>query len=391
MKRVFIVVLDSVGIGELPDAHVYGDEGSHTLYAASTSKYFDMPNMRKLGLFHIDGVKEKFPQIKDDMPFEGSVARIAELSKGKDTTTGHWEIAGVISERPFPTYPNGFPEEIIRPFEEKTGRKVICNLPYSGTDVIRDYGKEHVETGALIVYTSADSVFQIAAHEEVVPLEELYRYCEIARELLTGEHAVGRVIARPFLGSYPDYKRTSNRHDYSLIPPLTFMDQMKEAGLDVLAVGKIYDIFAGKGITDTVRTHNNAEGIEMTIERLDRDFHGLCFVNLVDFDMIYGHRNDVDGYAKALTYFDEQLPRIIEGLREEDILIITADHGCDPVTPSTDHSREYIPLVVYGKQVKNGVNLGTRATYADIAATILDYYDIPQKTAGTSFLKEIMK
>ncbi|MDF2484854.1 MAG: deoB [Herbinix sp.] len=391
MKRVFIVVLDSVGIGELPDAALYGDVGSHTLYAASTSKYFAMPNMEKLGLFHIDGVKEKFPQIKEGTSFGGAVARMTEVSMGKDTTTGHWEIAGIISERPFPTYPGGFPEEILKPFEERTGRKVICNLPYSGTDVIRDYGKEHVDTGALIVYTSADSVFQIAAHEEIVPLEELYRYCEIARELLTGEHAVGRVIARPFLGTAPDYKRTSNRHDFSLVPSLTFMDQMKEEGLDVLAVGKIYDIFAGKGITDTVRTHDNAEGIEKLIERMDRDFHGLCFVNLVDFDMIYGHRNDVDGYAKALTYFDEQLPRILEGMREEDILIVTADHGCDPSTPSTDHSREYIPLVVYGKQVKGNLNLGTRASYADIAATILDYYKVPSKIAGTSFLKEIIK
>ncbi|MBP1753813.1 MAG: deoB [Firmicutes bacterium] len=391
MKRVFIVVLDSVGVGELPDADLYGDVGSHTLYAASTSSYFNMPNMKKLGLFHIDGVKEKFPEIKNDLPFDGAVARMTERSKGKDTTTGHWEIAGIISEQPFPTYPNGFPEEILRPFEERTGRKVICNLPYSGTDVIRDYGKEHVETGALIVYTSADSVFQIAAHEEIVPLEELYRYCEIARELLTGEHAVGRVIARPFVGTAPDYKRTSNRHDFSLIPSLTFMDQMKEKGLDVLAVGKIYDIFAGKGITDTVRTHDNAEGIEKLIERMDRDFNGLCFVNLVDFDMIYGHRNDVDGYAKALTYFDEQLPRILAGMREEDILIVTADHGCDPSTPSTDHSREYIPLVVYGNQVKGNLNLGTRASYSDIAATILDYYQIPSKVAGTSFLKDIIE
>lgn len=391
MKRVFIVVLDSVGVGELPDADLYGDVGSHTLYAASTSSYFHMPNMKKLGLFHIDGVKEKFPEVKESDSFDGTVARMAEKSKGKDTTTGHWEIAGIISESPFPTYPNGFPEEILKPFEERTGRKVICNLPYSGTDVIRDYGKEHVETGALIVYTSADSVFQIAAHEEVVPLAELYRYCEIARELLVGKHAVGRVIARPFLGTYPDYKRTSNRHDFSLEPSLTFMDQMKAAGLDVLAVGKIFDIFAGKGITDTVRTHDNAEGIKMLIERMDRDFNGLCFVNLVDFDMIYGHRNDVDGYAKALTYFDEQLPRVLDKMREEDILIVTADHGCDPSTPSTDHSREYIPLVVYGNQIKGGLNLGTRASYSDIAATILDYYKVPSKVAGTSFLREIMK
>lgn len=391
MKRVFIVVLDSVGIGDLPDADVYGDVGSHTLYAASTSKYFDMPNMKKLGLFHIDGVKEKFPEIGENTPFDGAVARMTERSMGKDTTTGHWEIAGIISDKPFPTYPEGFPEEILKPFEEKTGRKVLCNLPYSGTDVIRDFGKEHVETGALIVYTSADSVFQIAAHEDVVPLEELYRYCEIARGLLIGDHNVGRVIARPFTGTYPDFKRTSNRHDFSREPSLTMMDQMKEAGLDTLAVGKIFDIFAGKGITDTVRTHDNAEGIEKTIERTEKDFNGLCFVNLVDFDMIYGHRNDVDGYAKALTYFDEQLPRILAGLREEDLFIVTADHGCDPSTPSTDHSREYIPLVVYGEKVKNGLNLGTRASFADIAATILEYYNVPQMTAGTSFLKEILK
>lgn len=391
MKRVFVIVLDSVGVGDLPDADLYGDVGSHTLYSASTSAYFSMPNMKKLGLFHIDGVKEKFPEIQDRTPFEGTVARLTERSKGKDTTTGHWEIAGIISEEPFPTYPNGFPEEILRPFEERTGRKTICNLPYSGTDVIRDYGQEHVETGALIVYTSADSVFQIAAHEDIVPVEELYHYCEIARELLTGKHGVGRVIARPFIGIYPDFKRTAKRHDFSLVPPTTIMDQMKEEGLDVLAVGKIYDIFAGKGVTDTVRTQNNAEGIEKLIERTAIDFQGLCFVNLVDFDMIYGHRNDVDGYAKALTYFDEQLPRILAGLREEDILMITADHGCDPATPSTDHSREYIPLVTYGKNIKNGMNLGTRASFADIGATILDYFKVTKKVAGTSFLKELLK
>lgn len=391
MKRVFLVVLDSVGAGELPDAALYGDVGSHTLYAASTSSYFNMPNMKKLGLFRIDGVRERFPEAGENMAFDGIVARMAEQSKGKDTTTGHWEIAGIISEQPFPTYPEGFPEEIIRAFEERTGRKVLCNLPYSGTEVIRDYGKEHVETGALIVYTSADSVFQIAAHEEIVPVPELYRYCEIARELLTGRHAVGRVIARPFTGTYPDYKRTANRHDYSLEPGITMLDQLKDAGYDTLAVGKIFDIFAGKGITDTVRTHDNAEGIEKLIERTGRDFNGLCFVNLVDFDMVYGHRNDVDGYAKALTYFDEQLPGILEGLREEDILIITADHGCDPSTPSTDHSREYIPLVIWGKKLKQGINLGTRATFADIAATVLEYYQVPQKTAGNSFLQDILQ
>lgn len=390
MKRVFIVVLDSVGIGELPDAGLYGDEGSHTLFAASTSSYFHMPNMEKLGLFHIDGVKERFPKLTDNFSFDGTIMRAAEKSKGKDTTTGHWEIAGVISETPFPTYPKGFPEEVITAFEEKTGRKVICNLPYSGTEVIKDYGKEHVETGALIVYTSADSVFQIAAHEEVVPVEELYRYCRIARELLTGKHGVGRVIARPFIGNDPDFKRTANRHDFSLEPPVTMLDLMLEKGLDTLAVGKIYDIFAAKGVSDTVRTHDNAEGIERLIEHLDRDFEGLCFVNLVDFDMIYGHRNDIDGYAKALSYFDQQLPEILKGLREEDILIITADHGCDPSTSSTDHSREYIPVVVYGEQVNKGINLGTRQSFADIAATVLEYFNVEQKIAGKSFLKDIL-
>lgn len=390
MKRVFLVVLDSVGIGEMPDAGKYGDEGSNTLYAASQSEYFMMPNMKKLGLFHIDGVKEKFPEVSSNDLFEGSVARLAESSNGKDTTTGHWEIAGIISEKPFPTYPNGFPEEVIKEFEERTGRKAICNLPYSGTDVIRDYGREHVETGALIVYTSADSVFQIAAHEDIVPVKELYRYCEIARELLQGEHAVGRVIARPFTGAFPDFSRTSNRHDYSLAPSTTMLDQLSQAGYDVLAVGKIYDIYAGKGITDTVRTQNNEEGIERLIERTGRDFNGICFVNLVDFDMVYGHRNNVDGYAKALSYFDSQLPRIMDGLKEDDILMITADHGCDPSTPSTDHSREYIPLVIYGDKIRKGKNVGTRSTFSDIAATILDYFELKPEIEGTSFLGEIL-
>ncbi len=390
MKRVFLVVLDSVGIGEMPDAGKYGDEGSNTLYAASQSEYFMMPNMKKLGLFHIDGVKEKFPEVSSNDLFEGSVARLAESSNGKDTTTGHWEIAGIISEKPFPTYPNGFPEEVIKEFEERTGRKAICNLPYSGTDVIRDYGREHVETGALIVYTSADSVFQIAAHEDIVPVKELYRYCEIARELLQGEHAVGRVIARPFTGAYPDFSRTTNRHDYSLAPSITMLDQLSQAGYDVLAVGKIYDIYAGKGITDTVRTQNNEEGIERLIERTGRDFNGICFVNLVDFDMVYGHRNNVDGYAKALSYFDSQLPRIMDGLKEDDILMITADHGCDPSTPSTDHSREYIPLVIYGDKIRKGKNVGTRSTFSDIAATILDYFELKPEIEGTSFLGEIL-
>jgi len=390
MKRIFLVVLDSLGIGELPDASSYGDEGSNTLLAVSKSNQFHMPNMERLGLFHMDGIKDYFPQLHDK-PFEGVVARLAESSKGKDTTTGHWEIAGIISEKPFPTYPNGFPDSIIKEFEKRTGRKVICNRPYSGTEVIKDYGQEHEKTGDLIVYTSADSVFQVAAHEELVPVEELYRYCEIAREILSGEHSVGRVIARPFIGEYPNYTRTSNRHDYSLAPGKTMLDQISEQGLEVLAVGKINDIFAGRGITDTVRTLNNEEGIEKLMERLEQDFSGLCFVNLVDFDMIYGHRNDVDGYAKALSYFDSQLPRILEGLREDDILMITADHGCDPSTPSTDHSREYVPFVAYGSKIKSGVNLGTRKSFGDIAATILETLDIPSEIAGDSFYSEMVK
>ncbi|BCN32806.1 phosphopentomutase [Anaeromicropila herbilytica] len=388
MKRVFLIVLDSVGIGEMPDAKAYGDEGSNTIKAASTSKYFSMPNMKKLGFFNIDGMDcgEGI-----DNP-TGAVARMHEASKGKDTTIGHWEISGIVSEEPLPTFPEGFPEELLNEFEKRTGHKVICNKPYSGTDVIRDYGKEHVETGALIVYTSADSVFQIAAHEDIVPIDELYRYCEIAREICTGKYGVGRVIARPFEGAYPDYKRTSRRHDYSLMPPqITMLDQLKEEGYDVLAVGKINDIFAGKGVTKMTRTKDNADGIEQTIALMDEEFNGLCFINLVDFDMVYGHRNDVDGYAKALTYFDEKLPNILEKLGDEDILMITADHGCDPATPSTDHSREYTPLVMYGNKIKAGVNLGTKDTFSDISATILDYFNVPVKTKGTTFLQQVLE
>lgn len=388
MKRVFLIVLDSVGIGELPDAAQYNDAGSNTIRAAATSPYFAMPNMRKLGFFNIDGMDESKRIATEEM--RGIVARMAEKSRGKDTTIGHWEIAGIVSEHPLPTYPNGFPEDLLKAFEEKTGRKVICNKPYSGTEVIKDYGKEHVETGALIVYTSADSVFQIAAHEDIVPIEELYRYCEIARELCTGEHGVGRVIARPFEGTYPEYRRTSKRHDYSLLPPKdTMLDYLKESNLDVIAIGKISDIFAGKGVTEMVRTANNAEGIERTIEYTNKEFEGLCFTNLVDFDMMYGHRNDVDGYAKALSYFDENLPRIMEGLKEEDLLIITADHGCDPSTPSTDHSREYTPLVMVSKKLNEGVNLGTRESFSDIAATILDYFQVSGSTEGSSIRKEV--
>lgn len=390
MKRVFLIVLDSVGVGELPDAADYQDEGSNTLLAASQSPYFNMPNMEKLGLFAIDGV-EVAENKKHGVTPTGIYGKMMEASRGKDTTIGHWEIAGVISKEPLPTFPNGFPKDLIEAFEVATGRKVICNQPYSGTEVIKDYGKEHMETGALIVYTSADSVFQIAAHEDVVPIEQLYEYCEIARRLCTGKYGVGRVIARPFEGTEGNFIRTARRHDYSLQPPeRTMLDTLKDNGLDVIAVGKIGDIFAGKGITEGVRTVNNAEGIERTLEYTKKDFHGLCFVNLVDFDMKYGHRNDVEGYAKALTYFDNRLPEIMDNLKEEDVLIITADHGCDPSTPSTDHSREYTPLVIYGKQLKKNVNLHVKKTFSDIAATVVDYFQLPVETKGTSFLKEII-
>ena len=387
MKRVFLIVLDSVGIGEMPDAADYKDEGSNTIAAAAASPYFSMPHMRQLGLFNIEGVSCQEPV---EVPL-GAVARMAEQSKGKDTTIGHWEIAGLISDRPLPTFPDGFPRELTEALERETGRGILCNRPYSGTEVIRDYGEEHMRTGALIVYTSADSVLQIAAHEDVVPVEELYRYCEIARRLCTGPWGVGRVIARPFEGEYP-FKRTARRHDFSLEPPeKTMLDHIKEGGRDVLAVGKINDIFAGRGVTEFVRTAGNAEGIDRTLEYMARDFEGLCFTNLVDYDMLYGHRNDVDGYAKALTYFDGRLTELLMALRDEDLLIITADHGCDPSTPSTDHSREYTPMVAFGRPVKMGVNLGTRTTFADIGATVLDYLGVDGATGGESFLSQILR
>lgn len=387
MKRVFLIVLDSFGIGEMEDAASYGDKGTNTIGSVSTSPYFDIPNLKKLGLFNIEGVKCKKQELVE-APL-AAVARMREASKGKDTTIGHWEIAGMISEKPLPTYPEGFPKSVLDEFTRLTGRGVLCNKPYSGTEVIKDYGDEHVKTGDLIVYTSADSVFQIAAHEEVVPLETLYSYCKMARELLQGEHGVGRVIARPFIGESGNYTRTAHRHDYSLLPPRTTMlDCIKAAGKDVLAVGKINDIFAGKGITDFVYTSGNAEGIERTLEWLDRDFEGLCFINLVDYDMLYGHRRDVDGYAKALTYFDEKLPEIMEKMGDEDVLMITADHGCDPAyTKTTDHTREHTPFIMYGKNIKP-VNYGTRDTFADIAATVLDYLDVPGKVEGTSLFNQ---
>ena len=385
-KRVFLVVLDSFGIGEAPDAAAYGDVGTNTLRSISKSQFFNMDNLKKMGFFNIDGVD--FLDGVDDPT--GGFARLTEISKGKDTTTGHWEMAGINSSTPMPTYPDGFPKEVIDEFEKETGRGVLCNKPYSGTVVINEYGDEHVKTGKLIVYTSADSVFQIAAHEDVVPVEELYDICRKARKILQGKHGVGRVIARPFIGSgNGNYTRTNRRHDFSLEPTaVTMLDQLKAAGKDVLAIGKINDIFAGKGITDYVYTPGgNPEGIDKTIEWMDRDFDGLCFVNLVDTDMIYGHRNDVDGYAKAIAYYDSKLPEILKKMRDDDILMMTADHGCDPgFTQSTDHSREYVFFVMYGKNVRPG-NRGTRSTFADVGATVLDYFDIKPEFAGESMLK----
>ena len=384
-RRLFLIVLDSVGIGEAPDAAQFGDEGSNTVRAAVEAGA-DLPNLRRLGLFNIDGMDWTEPEAA---PI-GAFGRMREASMGKDTTIGHWEIAGVVSPKPLPTFPDGFPPEIIRNFEKLTGRKVICNKPYSGTQLLLDHGREHVETGALMVYTSADSVFQVAAHEDIVPIEELYHDCELAREMLTGDYAVGRVIARPFVGEYPNYTRTARRHDYSLQPPrATMLNNLEDAGYECIGVGKISDIFAGSGITQQIRTQNNTDGIAKTLDLMENDFEGICFVNLVDFDMVYGHRNDAPGYARALMEFDQALPKFMEQMGEDDLLIITADHGCDPSTPSTDHSREYTPMLAWSKKIRPGANLGTRTTFADIGATVLEYFGLENRTDGQSFLKEI--
>ena len=385
-RRVFLIVLDSFGIGAMEDAPEYGDYDVSTIRSVASSACFQVPNMQQLGLFNIEGVT-----VGDAVKApKAAFARAKESSKGKDTTIGHWEIAGIRSTKPLPTYPDGFPQEVLEEFSKRTGRGVLCNQPYSGTVVIQEYGEEHIRTGDLIVYTSADSVFQIAAHEEIVPIEQLYEYCRIAREILQGEHGVGRVIARPFVGSRSgEFTRTANRHDFSIEPPaVTMLDQLKAAGKDVLAVGKINDIFAGKGITEYVYTKGNAEGIERTLEYLEKDFEGLCFINLVDFDSLYGHRRDVDGYAQALTDFDKKLPEICEKMRENDLLIITADHGCDPgYEETTDHTREYIPLLLFGEKIRP-VNYGTRETFADIGATVLQYFNIVPEFAGKDILEE---
>ncbi|MCR5251890.1 MAG: phosphopentomutase [Lachnospiraceae bacterium] len=386
MKRVFVIVLDSCGIGEAPDAAAFGDVGSNTLKSAAKAEGFAMPNMARLGLFNIDGIDWREGVAKP----EGAYARLTEASMGKDTTIGHWEMAGLISPDPMPTFPDGFPAEVMEKFEKETGRGWLVNKPYSGTTVINEYGDEHVKTGKLIVYTSADSVFQIAAHEDIVPCEQLYEYCRIARRILKGKYAVGRVIARPFIGSgNGNYTRTPRRHDFSLEPTgVTILDQIKDAGMEVLSVGKIRDIFAGRGITDYVYTQNNAEGIERTLEWMDRDFKGLCFTNLVDTDMIYGHRRDIQGYGDALSYFDRKLGEMMKKLRPEDLLIMTADHGCDPgFTKTTDHTREYVPFVACGAgDFLPAGNYGTRSSFADLGATVLKYLGIPQMISGTALV-----
>ena len=387
MKRVFLFVLDSCGAGAMPDSADFGDIGVNTLRSCAASPKLHIPNMLAYGLGNIEGL-EFLGKVESPA---GAYGKLAESSMGKDTTIGHWEIAGVVSPEPLPTYPDGFPEEVLEPFKKATGRGVLANCPMSGTDAIAQYGDEHVKTGDLIVYTSADSVFQIAAHEEVVPLETLYEYCHIAREQLKGKHGVGRVIARPFVGASGAYKRTSNRHDYSLEPPKdTLLDILKKSGMDSIGVGKIHDIFAGRGTTEHVYNTSNANGMEHARHYVKQDFNGLCFVNLVDFDMLYGHRRDVDGYALALNEFDAWLPGFVKELREDDIVIITADHGCDPAyAATTDHTREYIPLLVLGKKVK-AVDLGTRTGFDRIAATVAEILGVQMDTAGESFAAEIL-
>ena len=387
-RRVFLIVLDSVGVGEAPDADRFDDVGCDTFGTCVRSVSLHIPVMEKLGIYNLQGTS--FQDNREHVI--GCYGKMQEQSAGKDTTVGHWEIAGVISPKPMPTYPHGFPQEIIQEFEQKTRRGTLCNQVYSGTEVIKDYGKEHVETGKLIVYTSADSVFQVAAHEEVVPLEELYENCRIARKILTGEHGVGRVIARPFVGTYPNYTRTVNRHDFSLMPPKeTILDALKRAEKDVIGVGKIYDIFAGRGITKTYPNEGNDKNMERVLELMEKEFSGLCFVNLVDFDAKWGHRRNPEGYAKELEMFDEKLEILLENLKDDDLLIITADHGNDPTYTGTDHTREKVPFLAYSKSMEGNGRLPEQDTFAVIGATIVENFglDMPEQTIGTSLLSYI--
>lgn len=383
--RGFVIVLDSFGVGAAPDASKFGDEGASTIKTIYKSKYFSAENMKKMGLLAIDGI-----DLDGKNNHTAAFARMRELSAGKDTTIGHWEMAGIVSKNPLPTFPNGFPTEVIDEFEKQTGRKVIVNRPYSGTQVIKDYGEEHLKTGALIVYTSADSVFQIAANEAIVSDDELYHYCKIARKILTGKYGVGRVIARPFEGkTAADFVRTPRRHDFSLEPPRdTMLDVLQKNGKKTIAIGKIYDIFAHRGIDEHYFTENNTQGIAKTLEIAKTGFDGLCYTNLVDCDMLYGHRRDIDGYAKAISEFDDCLPRLAGDLRDDDFLIITADHGCDPGFKGTDHTREYVPLLIYSKSIK-GKNLGTIDGFGAVADTVLSMFDIKSTLDGKHILDEI--
>ncbi len=387
VRRITLIVLDSVGVGALPDAAEYGDEGSNTLgHTAQAVGGVHLPHLGALGLGNVTDVAGMPPTPRP----QGAYGRMAEQSRGKDTTIGHWELAGLISPRPLPTYPNGFPEELVREFERRIGRRVLGNYPASGTVIIEQLGEEHIRTGRPILYTSADSVFQVAAHEEVIPLPELYRICEIAREMLQGEHAVGRVIARPFVGRPGHFTRTANRRDWSLPPPAeTVLDRLAASGRKVVAVGKIEDIFAGRGITEAEHTQDNMHGVDVTLRFMSIYEAGLIFTNLVDFDMRWGHRNDPQGYARGLEEFDARIPELLAALGPDDLLILTADHGCDPTTPSTDHSREYVPLLVCGPRVRPGVALGTRSTFADVASTIAEAFGVGPWPVGQSFLGEV--
>ncbi|TXL67907.1 phosphopentomutase [Cerasibacillus terrae] len=389
-KRIFLIVLDSVGFGEAPDAEQYGDKGADTIgHIAEHMDGLQMPNMEELGFGNIRPVKG----ISEVKPALAHYTKMQEASVGKDTMTGHWEIMGLHIDKPFQTFPNGFPDELIKKLEEKSGRKVIGNKAASGTVIIEELGEEHLKTGAIIVYTSADSVLQIAAHEEVVPLEELYKICEIARELTLDEkYMVGRVIARPFIGTLGNFERTANRHDYALKPfGHTVMNELKDQEYDVIALGKISDIYDGEGITEAIRTSSNDDGMTKLVESMDKDFTGLNFINLVDFDAKYGHRRNPKGYGEALEAYDKRLPEVLEKLTDDDLLIITADHGNDPIHHGTDHTREYVPLIIYHRHIKEGKELPTRKTFADIGATVADNFEINLPKHGTSFLKDINK